>query len=547
MEIKGYKILREISRGPVTTVYLAEQTALERQVLLKVLNVQWKDERDLIERFRREAKISARLRHPNIVNIYDFGTSGDFFYISMEYISGVTLAQFIRERHPLPVAVVLYILREILNGLDYAHKRGVIHRDIKPSNILMQNDGLVKIADFGMATITDIPGLTEQGSAVGSPAYMSPEQAMGKKIEANSDIFSLAVTVYEMISGASPFHGAHVAESIHKTLNESPPPLKTVRQDIPQWFSELIAAMMEKDAQKRPQTCAAILRRLNPIKEIPDQESFAAYMQNSDAHSFAIPLEPVEDSRQTGQGKSSLRPILAAASGLALLLILFFFWQRSGSGITEEAIVPSGNTIKEKQIMSVDSLPATVQPAIQEQDTLPKKRDNNTTEGDVSENAASSQNLSAKSAEGAKDKNQAIPAELFVVCTPWADIYINGEKKDTTPLNKAISLPAGRYAIQLKNPAYPVFQTDLLLQPAQKETLRVNLQGAVGYLDLRVHPWARVFIDGKYHETTPLSAPIALPEGQHIITLENPAFASIKDTIWIDAGKTRQKRLRFQK
>jgi len=545
VDIEGYKILHEISRGPVTTVYLAEQTALERQVLLKVLNVQWKNEHDLIERFRREAKISARLHHPNIVSIYDFGISGDYFYISMEYINGLTLAQFIRRHHPVPAVVALFIMREILTGLEYAHKRGVVHRDIKPSNILIQDDGMIKIADFGMATITDIPGLTEQGSAVGSPAYMSPEQALGKKLEANSDIFSLGVTVYEMLTAQSPFKGAHVAESIHKTLNENPPSLVTIRDDIPPWFSELIATMMEKEVRQRPQTCAVILRRLNTIKELPDQEMFAVYLRDSDTHIFVMPSEPVEGSRQAGQGKSFMRPILAVSAGLILLFILLFPWQRRAADNREGPILQPDNALKE--IMSDDSSESAVVTGKQQPGTSVKNAGDTISKTEYLENAASSQNLSVKSRELTKEKNREIPAEFFVICTPWADIYINGKKKDTTPLNKAILLPAGRYDLQLKNPAYPVFQTDLILRSAQKETLRVSLQGSMGYLDLRVYPWARVFVDGTYRETTPLSAPIALREGRHIITLENPAFASVKDTVWIDAGKTEKKRLRFKK
>ena len=545
MEIKGYKILREISRGPVTTVYLAEQTALERQVLLKVLNVQWKEEHELIERFRREAKISARLRHPNIVNIYDFGISGDHFYISMEYITGVTLAQFIHRNHPLPPQIVLFVMREILSGLHYAHERGVIHRDIKPSNILIEEGGTVKIADFGMATITDIPGLTEQGSAVGSPAYMSPEQAMGKKIRANSDIFSLAVTVYEMFVGHSPFRGAHVAESIHKTLNENPPPLHAVREDVPEWVALMVAGMLEKDPEKRTADYSVLLNQLNSIRALPDQESFAAYLRDPKAATF-IPLDRPETVSAGKKPAKGRRPLWYVLSAAAFVLLLFFVLQSVGENEqgVRQAVLPDTEALK--QPPAINLKPDTTAVEMTDKRPLNAVRDIQDTAGKGRKNTPRITERKEHTSAGESDE-KAAPAMLFVVCTPWADVYIDDQKVDTTPLREALSLTPGRYRLRLQNPAFPVYQTDLVLQPAQRETLRVTLQSAVGYLNLRVHPWAKVYIDGVYRETTPLSAPIPLREGKHAIKLENPAFHIIEDTVWIEAGKTSHKRWRFKK
>lgn len=536
MEIKGYKILREISRGPVTTVYLAEQTVLERPVVLKVLNVQWKNENDLIERLRREAKISARLRHPNIINIYDFGISGEHFYLSIEYIKGFTLARLIQQHHPLPPAVVLYIMREILTGLDYAHKMGVIHRDIKPSNIMIQEDGVIKIADFGMAIITDLPGLTEQGSAVGSPAYMSPEQALGKKIDATSDIFSLAVTVYEMLTAHSPFRGLHVAESINKTLNEQPPALHTVREDVPQWLSMLIGNMLEKEARKRPSDCEVLLNRLSSLSGLPDRETFMAYLHDPHTVTLNFVDQPAQSSfreRQPAISRRVLYPFIV----FLILVILFLFWPyRSAKQPGAPGALPTDTVTVNQKPHSTGKTGAiaktgdVIDRAVRKNSLNPDKR------------------ILTDSRVGEKSSPiQVQPAELFVVCTPWADIYINDKKVDTTPLRKTISLIPGNYSLQLKNPGFQTYRSNLILHPAQKETLRVTLQNRLGYLNLRVSPWAQVYIDGNYYETTPLSAPLSLPDGKHLIELKNPAFATMKDTVWIEAGRTKQKWLRFKK
>ncbi len=156
MEIDGYQIRNEIHRGPVTTVYTAVESDLDRIVLLKVLNTQWYNETDFIERFKREAKICARFNHQNIVSIYGLGHGNGYFYISMEYVDGSTLKERIRKNAPLDFPFILHVSRQILSGLSYAHGQGAIHRDIKPANIMIANDGNIKITDFGMAMVSEI-------------------------------------------------------------------------------------------------------------------------------------------------------------------------------------------------------------------------------------------------------------------------------------------------------------------------------------------------------------------------------------------------------
>ena len=237
MKIEGYTISEELSRGPITTVYRATQDALERSVVLKVLNIQWQNETDLVARFQREAKIYARLKHPNIVTIFNFGFSGEAFYLVMEDIKGQSLANLLKKHKSLPYPVALYIAREILSGLTYAHDKGVIHRDLKPSNILIDHDGLVKITDFGLATISDLPRITDHDSSVGTPAYMSPEQARGEQLDSRSDLFSLGVTIYEMFTGVSPFYDENLAVTINNVLTKKQDPLQKEVKGISAGFT----------------------------------------------------------------------------------------------------------------------------------------------------------------------------------------------------------------------------------------------------------------------------------------------------------------------
>ena len=168
MKIKNHEIHHEISRGALTTVYKARHLNLDRPVLLKVLNRQWLDQRDLLERFRREARIAGSLRHPGIVSVYDFEILPDLVYISMEYVDGQTAADYVKSQQPIPFEKIKKIFLDLLTALVYAHNKGVIHRDIKPSNILLDKTFNARLTDFGLASLVDVPGVTEQGYSLGN-------------------------------------------------------------------------------------------------------------------------------------------------------------------------------------------------------------------------------------------------------------------------------------------------------------------------------------------------------------------------------------------
>ncbi len=536
MEIKGYKILREINRGPITTVYQARQITLDRSVLLKVLNIQWKNERDLIARFRREAKICARLHHPNIVTVFDFGTAAEQFYISMEFVEGQTLADVIRDFRPLPVTVVLYLVHEILKGLDYAHRNGVIHRDIKPTNIMISEDGTVKISDFGMATIAGLPGVTEQGDALGSPAYISPEQALGIEIKANSDLFSLGATIYEMVGGSSPFKGANIAESINKTLNEKPSPLNSIHKDVPQWLSQMVSDMLRKEAKDRVTGCDRLLQQLEHVEHI-DMTGMAAYLKNPQT------LKPATFAESAKEVPGSKRKWLYAVVAALILLVFFFIVNRAGqNGINPDVpLADSSQTGSQKkypeETRSVELISVKTDTIKSRQKRKEADRQKITFINEPAEKKAHPVEKSTV--------KQAEKAGLFVICNPWAEIYVDGKKAETTPLNEALKLAAGRHSVQLINPNYKTYSRQVKLNAAETDTLRVTLLPQNGALDLRVHPWAKVYIDNVYYETTPLARPIALTAGKHVLRFENPNFTAIIDTIEIVSGKTVQKRLHF--
>src|ERR671927_1662309 len=201
-----YRIMRKLGTGGMANVYLAEDQELGRRVAIKILDDRHASDDQFIERFRREAKNAAGLSHPNIVSIYDRGEAEGTYYIAMEYLDGRSLKELIIGRGPAPVPVAIDYARQILAALRFAHRNGIVHRDIKPHNVLVDTEGRVKVTDFGIAR-AGASQMTEAGSIVGTAQYLSPEQAKGTPVDQRSDVYSLGIVLYELLTGTVPFTG----------------------------------------------------------------------------------------------------------------------------------------------------------------------------------------------------------------------------------------------------------------------------------------------------------------------------------------------------
>ena len=287
-----FRLLRRLGRGGMSEVYLAEQTLLKRHVAVKVLRPELMLDESLRQRFQKEALAVAGLNHPNIVQVYTVGEADGRFYIAQEYVNGQNLREYLTRKGPPDLQVAVHIMKQVAAALQAAGQAGIVHRDIKPENIMLARKGEVKVADFGLAKrsqATDSQQLTQLGTTMGTPLYMSPEQVNGRSVDQRSDLYSFGVTCYHMLSGQPPFRGENAISIALQHLKETAKPLEKLRPDLPPLLCRIIHKLMEKDPDQRYQTGASVIKDLKRVS----QEKF----QGTD-------VKPLDD-----------RPATAVASG----------------------------------------------------------------------------------------------------------------------------------------------------------------------------------------------------------------------------------------
>lgn len=308
-----YKIIDHLGTGGMATVWLGYDTILDRNVAIKTFKIDANDE-DAVKRFNREAKAVTSLSHPNIVSIYDVENEGDFYYLILEYVEGMTLKDYMMKNPKMPIETIVHISKQIADGLCHAHQNGIIHRDIKPQNILMNENLTCKITDFGIARAYGDTTLTQTNQMLGTVYYLSPEQARGNVATAQSDIYSLGILIFEMITGQIPFKGESAVAIALKHLQEELPDIDKYRENVPQSVKNIVLKATMKNPNERyissKELAEDLETVLNPERlyenkytgfRIPEENANAAYNQTQYIDTRNI--EPYYDSSysETGQ------------------------------------------------------------------------------------------------------------------------------------------------------------------------------------------------------------------------------------------------------
>lgn len=301
-----YRVLHRLGAGGMADVYLARDQQLDRDVALKLLHRRFAEDPGFVERFRREAQAAASLQHPNVVSVFDRGSFEGTYYIAMEYLPGRTLKQLIREDAPLEVDRAIDIAIQMLKAARFAHRRGVIHRDLKPHNVIIDDNDHVKVTDFGIAR-AGASDMTETGSIMGTAQYLSPEQAQGHSVSAPSDLYSIGIVLYEMLTGRVPFDGESPVSIALKHVSESPVPPGQINPEVPSALEQVVMWALNKDAGDRPTDADQFIMALEQVRD-----SLATPAIERTASMPAVSALPVPSAPASGYPHASVIPAAAA-------------------------------------------------------------------------------------------------------------------------------------------------------------------------------------------------------------------------------------------
>ncbi len=469
-----------------SAVYLAHHVFLDKKIVLKTLNIDFAADPAAGERFKQEAKCLAQLDHPQVIKVLDFGVYGSFFYISFEHFTG----QSLRNRMagpPLSAEQKIAIFFQIANALAAVHRLGIVHRDVKPENILVNDSLQVKLADFGLAYMSDAGRVTEKSSIMGTPGYMAPEQIRGEELTPAVDVFALGIVGYELFTGVNPFLGPDIGSTINNILTQSEnEPWDRTTAMAPE-LARSIRSCLQRNPRNRFATAELLCREL---------ATAFPYLQDSLA-------KPIPVKRKTERRYQRLLWLPAAM----LVILLFVFWPEQ---MQENTQAPQ--KIDTARVVIVrDTL--LVQPVEK-----------------VKQAAARESSVSAV-------EN---PGRLSVFCLPWAEVWIDNKKMDTTPMNEALRIYPGDHELALQHPDYPAWRKKIRIESGQDVTISVRLDTLFGFFQPLIHPWAEVFIDGNRKGITPFVKPVALPPGAHRLEIRHPQYAEFSENIMISAGDTQR-------
>ncbi len=498
-----FEIIETLKKDTHTSVYLANHIYLGKKIILKTLKIDEHVEKTLLERFKREAQILARLDHPNLIKVFDFGNLEDYFYISFEYFQSRNLREVIRESN-LAKEDKRNLLIQLLEALHVAHQINIIHRDIKPANILVNSRKQLKIVDFGLAFVLNDNNLTHKSTIVGTPSYMSPEQIRGEALTPQTDLFAAGTVTLELFTGKNPFLGKNINETVNNILNFEEQNIVKDTELLDDDVKQAIQLMLRKSTTKRAKSALEVLNILGV-----DKNSIKGLASISDDELVKYVLK---NSKITKKIVSVLLPII-------VLLVAAGIWIVN-NGLKSEIVSSTFPGISDsREFTKLMPLPDQF-----------VKYDKNVIEKTQTSNSNS---------------NDLLAGRLFVESKPWADVYIDGKKLDTTPLSSYIQLKPGKYYLKLVHPNYPPYTKRITISSQNLESVKFDFDDKVGFLDCKINPWGNVYVDGELKGTTPFREPIILFPGTHELKVTNPQYGDIEQKINITAKETYPFKLNF--
>jgi serine/threonine protein kinase len=594
---KSYQICNTLATGGTAVLYKAIQTSLDRPVVIKRLHAHLISDPNFTRRFELEAKSAASLDHENIVRIIDFGSSEGNYFIVMEYIDGPSFKDILSSRRSLDEEVTLLVAHEICMGLDHAHQHGIIHRDIKPANIMITNEGQVKITDFGLAKLHQSQTQeTVSSTLLGTPLYMSPEQAIGDSIDGRSDLFSLGTICYESMTGTQPFFGDNYAAVLQNIINGSVQAPSRIRKGISPEAEALVMKALHREPGKRFRSALEMARA---IESLLGQEKILSARERlkklvigePDAARIATPSP-------RRRGPRRLLPIGLAAAGIAAAAIIAVTNPQGISSLVDvfkalresnpvppprEIVIASQADALGSLTMSAIEQPLPAVPAAPDTtanapvpDTAASSSEARSDTGSVLENSTRHLTLpnadSLRKAELEKAKlvkepvlpsprpaeppapapkeqkplpavepvRNEVPATGFVdiAVEPSAEISIDGRRLLFGEHLSMFELSAGMHEIACRSEGFRDYVEVVKVQRGELSRRRIALERLSGAILFSTEMGAQIFVDGVFKGTVPLAAPLAVPAGTHRVELKKPGFQSWTSAVIVPENET---------
>jgi serine/threonine-protein kinase len=427
--VGSFEILQEIGEGGMGVIYLGRQPALDRPVVLKKIHRRLLEDRGMLERFQREARVAAALHHQNVVAVYDCFAAGGDHYIAQELVDGRDLQSILREAGKLDAQIVARVALEVIRGLEEIHARGIIHRDLKPANVLIGSRGQVKIADFGIAFDERAEGLTHPGTLLGSVPYMSPEQMLGERLDYRSDLFAFGVLLYEMLTGRPPYLPAEDPSTdtlLRRIQKERFDPPTRHAGHVPLYIRRLVRSCLRAKPSRRVQSATAVRRQLarhlGGLSQVECRQEIGAFLweqgmfRSSDG---STEVQPVRRPRRAREGRW-----LLPAAAMALLVVSV-----AGFAAVTWRVAPSPVAA---------SVPAP---------------------------------LTSASMAGAAPV-AAEPAKVRFVADPWAEVQVEDGERFFTPRAAPVALAPGRHRVVFQHPGLGRAEYTLDLRPGEERVIR---------------------------------------------------------------------------
>lgn len=480
-----FKLLKCLKKEGDYAVYYAQQIHTGKTILLKTFKLDAKNESIQLSRLKREARLLAKLDHPNIIKVLDSGVSGEHFYISVEYFPNKNLREFMNEKQ-ISTDIREKLFVQLMTALAYIHSHTIIHRDIKPENILIGDNNILKLADFGLSVNINDSSLTQHQSIVGTPAYMSPAQLRGEELSESTDLFSAGIVYYELIMNKNPFLGKDVVETVNNILNFGKSEKENLLKELTPAESSLIGKLLRVNGDEPYISAVEILESLQ------------------------VDVTTTSALRRIFTRRKNLTLVFYLLIFLILSESLFFLYVLASRYYTSHYQYPK-TTILRNEITGIDTTSSSQQKP----------------SGDTVKVDAANPVL-VKAAESLATDNQAAiesgEGELMLETTPWVNIYSDSGFVDTTPIKKPIKAQAGNLTLRLKNPAYPDYTFQTNIRPNRTTSVRINLDTLFGKVDCKILPWGDIYINGKFRAQSPLKSPLLLLPGEYTVMIKHPDY-----------------------